>query len=949
MEYVERAQVQAQVQARHNSFSLEDNAQGPITSSPLGSLSPPVGSVHFSRNAADLSAVTLQRRRVLARGQSLDRTSARNLLDSYWPGPPSMSRGLDASFDLDARELAQPQLEHQMSTYSRHNHQAVRSARAQGQHRVDRSRTGSHDQEERSYEILGLIDRRDEIATKQTNSTQLDKLPQTKNGTTGIPGSTGVLSPLPPLLAVDPNPSSAFSKANPHWMLFYGSHVQDNGASEAGVFAVNVDSQSQSIDAMSDSHSPTSSPVQPGPLAPARFFSFQAPANDASPQSFHDWLSNLGGEAGAAGSEQQGGASVSPDGSGAQMPAWGPNPLVNPADAAGNVGGSPTNDPVPASGSALAPSSNTAGAAPPASVATVAPTAQPEPTMVTPPVSIGDPTDSGLTSTFTPRTFPSRSASSTAAAPTNGTGPPPPVTEDSQDHPRRHIAAIVLGTFAGAAFVVILGAYAYRQRKQQTDRASIHSGEDDPYTSTSGGYVRTWSQRRRGEMGSSYPADLEKGKMSPSDDRFSLVDDLPPVPPKARSIVSTIRAVPRGQSMAERRGSLPLLPELEVSPRTRMQELSNLAKPRSPPAVVPAQKRVPVPAAGSLGSRTNTLSASSSEGYSSDDYTSVAEYQSTRRSTASTQSPKSDHVRPGLARGISKQSDDRGSLSGQSKVSHISYPFLSAMHRGRSIASVGSPLVSRDDSAIMTTASPNLRSMGTMSDKTGRLLRNLKTRSSPTMSGLSVVHPSMSEVMAQGDQPESPYMGSVASGPTASLDSRHEGATTEAMQTLRNAVFPLPPTRTFDPNLLTPLDGSSSVPRKQSGGSGGVQRTPSLAGIGAGFRYGSAARHFISLLAGPVLAGHGKANSTSSASSNAAHQQQQQQQMKPPATPMTFTSPMFPWDPSGTFVSPNPQVQTPRPEVKETARRSRGEMEQAPATASAKQQRASQLRVTNLE
>ncbi|KAE8226920.1 hypothetical protein CF319_g540 [Tilletia indica] len=952
MEHIAQAQAHTQVQIADKSLSSKNFSPSTIAGSSMGTLPPPIGSVRLSYDATD--RFTLLRRRDSTRRVSLDESSSRVLLDSDWLGSPGMSRGLDASFKTG--NLAQRRLVSSFPTQPHGYHQVGGSGRAQGRYGVDRSRTRSHGQEKRSLEMtLDLIHRRNETAN-QTSLTGLDKLPRNKNATIGIAGSSSILSPLPPLLAVDPHPAAHLNKTSPHWIYFYGSHAQADGKTEAGVFAVNVDSQVQGmgLGALPGIHDPKAKPVQTA-LAPVQFFSLEASADGRSAQSFHDWVSGLGHESSAAIPAQQGGTPVvqpSSGGTGGQIPAWGPNPLVNPAFAKGSA----ADGPVPGSESPFKLSPDTADAAPSASLPSMAPLAEPpvqQPNPLTGNALAPDAsaTHSVPSSTFISRPSPSRSISSSSAtaAPTNTTSPPPPGEGDSQPHPRRHVAAIVLGTFAGAALVVVLGTYAYRQRKDQqrygADQASTHGGDNedrDRYTNSSGALAQMWSQRRRREMRDSKPWDLEKGEVSPFDDRFSKRDDLPPLPVKARSIVSTIRAVPRGLGISERRGSLPLLPELEVSPRTRMQELSNLAQPLGQSTGVPAQKRVPVPPIGSLGTRTSTLSSSSgSNDHSGSDYITVAEQPSSRASRASTLLPDAEMSdRPGMERGIS--SDDRGSVSGQSRVSHISYPFLSAMHRGRSIASAGSPIMSKDDSDILaSSSSPTSRSLGTISNKTSRLLRNLRTASSPTMSATSPFLPTMSEVMAQNDRIGSPFSGSSTSGPTASLNSRHEGATSEAMETLRNAVFPIPPPRALDADHLTPLGASSSQPSKHSGGNG-VQRTPSLAGIGAGFRYG-VARHFVSLLAGPVLAGRDQPTTTS-ASSNLA---QQQQQIRPPATPVTFNSPLFPWDANGAFASPNPNSQTPQPEEKEKARRPRKEDEQDPTPA--KRKKPSPLRVTNLE
>ncbi|KAL9932515.1 hypothetical protein V8E36_008632 [Tilletia maclaganii] len=591
---------------------------------------------------------------------------------------------------------------------------------------------------------------------------------------------------------------------------------------------------------------------------------------------------------------------------------------------------------------------------------------------------------------YTPRPFPSRSlsASGSAAAgskPTNGTVPPSPApgASTSETEGKSHAAAIVLGTFAGAAFVAVVGYFLYHQHKNSSQDddddnsssdgaseaqryASMHSGGshgdgEDRLTDGAAVLARVWSARRRREMRDS--TDLEKGDfVSPFADPVPQRgrgdggdedddDELYPpprlvgamgmgsavaVPPRARSVVSTIRAAPRGLD-ADRVG-LAMLPDLDDSPRTRMRELNHLAKSASAAAAgaggaIPAQRRVPVPPVGSLtSSRPNT--------------TSSYEDPESRRSTLA---PGSDvaavHGDTGNMKRDGSKGSDQGSTSDQStgQVSHVSYPFLSAMNRGRSVGSedVLSPSSrSKDDSAIVGSGlTARNKSFGSSSRAT-RLLRNLRRASSPMLSPLST--PVIPPFAEHRHEPGSPRLDGQTGGSerTASLQARQETATNDALAALRSAAFPLPPARSTEGSsgsggekqvstlpTLSPLDISS--PRRP--GNPQIQRTPSLAGIGAGTRYGGMARHFVSLLAGPVLArrdaqaepmssagaapagaGVGSPGTAAGPASSLAATTSEMT-MRPPASPMAFNSPLFPWDPNRTFAaSPADTSMTPQ-------------------------------------
>ncbi|KAK0546568.1 hypothetical protein OC844_007245 [Tilletia horrida] len=838
--------------------------------------------------------------------------------------------------------------------------------------------------------------------------------PKPHNGTFGIAGSSGLLSPIPPLLATDPAISTVGKNdqdAPSNWVLFYGSHVQDDGQAENGIFAVDVGSVVS--DASSDAApGPFSRPAQPvaAPATggvpagssnanPVHFFSLEAPKDTASPQSFHYWLSNLGTDkelpvSGTPGSNS--GASGNDVGSAASI--WGPNPLVNPKDATafnqaatspGTASGADKVEnaaPPPASQASQAPTAaqapdqksapspsplqpETPAASPPPSpalspAASAAPTsasAASVPTETKPAelpasvsASVSAPVPTSETRPFAPRPFPSRSVSGVSSlpshsAPTNGTTVPPAPGgggAKADAHENKHVTAIVLGTFAGAAFVAGLGVYLYRQRQGQRDGrtdddfASVHSGSSggsgggggDRYTDASGVLARVWSERRRRDMLNT--ADLEKGHTefgspSPFDDPVEYGDigsgkgkALPARPGPARSVISTIRSVPRG--LAGNGMMLPMLPDLEDSPRTRMQQLTSLAQAVAPPPpCIPAQKRVPVPPVGSLhgNSRSGTLSSEPEDGLSSGEqsmyHSTYTEQDHSRRSTDSAQPLSGSEVaavhgdlvarRPrsssDMERYASKQSDRDSTSSGQTgKVSHISYPFLSAMHRGQSIASVDSPRA-KDDLAIRSPSSS--RNRAGLGSKNSRLLRNLRSTSSPMIpqdERLGVEHPA-----------PSPVLGSRSSDRTASYSSKHEGATAAALETLRNAAFPLPPTRaSAEGGSQLGSEAAAASHDSSAANRSGAQRTPSLAGIGAGIRYG-VARHFVSLLAGPVLArrdadstsGRGGAGPAAAASHADGGGGGAAEGMRPPPSPMNFHSPLFPWDPSGAFASPD--------------------------------------------
>ncbi|KAK0568872.1 hypothetical protein OC861_001479 [Tilletia horrida] len=848
--------------------------------------------------------------------------------------------------------------------------------------------------------------RRHDIPSAQTDSTLL----QHKNSTVLHSNDTvNALNPLPPILSQDPHRGSSDNVGpDTNWMLYYGSHVLPDGQVEDGVVAVVDNSKG-----LGGGHDAAPGPYSNQPASNAydapdtHFFSFKQPAENTAPEDYHRWLSNLDNVDSSELPSVYTAPVYSDDDVQPSAPqSWGPNPLLTytkgstsdagiQADAAPtaqenpleqrpatqqltgtqNAGPAPAPAPSPASSPEVIPSNNApasasapaqssapapaTSAAPPAP-ATSAPSPAPAPAVSTNALmpeqsSSASATDSNpspassaiataapspstvdanelssalqvlSSATYNPRPFPSRSSSAPeqpTGGPSNGTAPPPPASHS------KHAAAIVLGAFAGTAFVVLLGMYMYRRhvhKQDDNDFASLYShdgGPSDKYTSPSGLLARSLS--RRTKLG----LDVEQG-FNPFDDPSAKVA----VPPPARSVISTIRSVPRSMEGAGRT-PLPLLPDVESSPRSRLQALANLAKPLPVPAnVIPAQKRVPVPPL--LASLRGGSTTGASDGHEADTRA------TSRRETASTVIAGSDVAavhgdlteRASLDRRGSKFSD-QGSTSGHStstgQVSHISYPNLAAMHRGQSVVSAFQD-------------SPSEPSPRMPSSKAAKIMKQLRSISDPLSLAASPLLSAQDAALIGSASPNAPSVGTAR---TASIYSRHEGATNKALAALQTYAFPLPPVRNADAatgtQALSPLDISS--PRRPTSG---PQRTPSLAGIGAGVRYG-VARHFISLLAGPVLAGRDQQDSS-------AHNKDEapSARLPPPATPMTFNSPLFPWgdanQTSGAFASPAPPSSEVNNGALPTGSRKRPSQDMDVPGTPSKRQRSFHLRVTNLQ